>query len=226
MNITLALILAGVAAAIAGLYVLMIRSRKSTYRKMAQALKADYVSQGAFKTGKITGTTHRRTFTVEPFTTGGGGSSTFWTRISIGCVNTGIPLAVRADFFKAFPNWKAVSTRGERKERVFFWHITLKTVLLDDKYKDQVLRAFQGIETTTHDHVRKGDFELAESTLTFTTRGIIKNSATIQNVLEVLNTIAGRIEARPIEEIERRLEGRSNRESGERISESLTLRER
>ena len=134
---------------------------------MAQALKADYVSQGAFTTGKITGTTQGRTFTVEPFTAGGGQSSTFWTRVSLDCANRGIPLTVRADFFKAFPNWKAVSTRGERKMRLFAWHITLKTVLLDDKYKDQVLRAFQGIETVTRDHLPKGGFELTESTLTF-----------------------------------------------------------
>jgi hypothetical protein len=79
----------------------MIQARKATYRKMAQALKADYISQGAFKTGKITGTMQGRTFTVEPFTTGGGGgSSTFWTRISMDCANKGIPLTVRADFFK------------------------------------------------------------------------------------------------------------------------------
>ena len=198
MNITLAIILAGVAAAIAGLYFLMIQSRKATYRKMAQALKADYVSKGAFKTGKITGTMQGRTFTVEPFTTGGGKSSTYWTRISIDCANTGIPLTVRADFFKAFPNWKAVSTRGERKMRVFAWHITLNTVLLDDKYKDQVLHIFQGIEMNTHDHLRKGNIELTESTLSFTTHGIIKNSATTQNILDVLNTIAEQIEAAPI----------------------------
>ena len=198
MDITLGLILAGVAVAIAGLYLLIVQSRRATYRKMAQALKATYVSQGAFKAGKITGTTQGRNFTVKPFASGGGQSSTFWTRISIDCVNTGIPLTVRADFFKPFPNWKAVSTLGERKMRVFLWHITLKTVLLADKYKDQVLRAFQGIETTIRDHVLKGDFELAESTLTFTTRGIIKNSDTIQKVLEMLNTIAGQIEAAPI----------------------------
>ena len=71
MSITLALILAGVAAAIVGPYVLMIRSRKATYRKMAQALNADYVSQGAFATGKITGTTQARRFFAEPFTTRG-----------------------------------------------------------------------------------------------------------------------------------------------------------
>ena len=198
MNKTLALILAGVAAVIAGVYVLVIQSRKATYRKMAQALNADYVSHGAFKTGKITGTTQGRSFAVEPFTTGGGGSSTFWTRISIDCANTGIPLTARADFFKAFPNWKAVSTRGERKVRVFAWRITLKTVPLDDKYKDRVLGAFQGIETTARDHMLKGNFELAESTLTFTTHGITKNSATIQGVLEMLNTVAGQIEAAPI----------------------------
>ncbi len=94
MNITLALILAGVAAAIVGQYVLMIQARKATYRKMAEALKADFVSQGAFKTGKITGTMQGRTFTVEPFTTGGGQSSTFGTRISIDCANKGIPLTI------------------------------------------------------------------------------------------------------------------------------------
>ena len=186
MDITLALILSGVAAAIAGLYFLMIRSRKATYRNMAQALKADYVSQGAFKTGKIKGTAQGRTFTVEPFATSGGQSSTFWTRIGIACA------------FKDFPNWKAVSTRGERKMRVFFTHITLKTVLLDDKYKEQVLRVFQGIEPTTRDYVRTGKFELAESTLAFTTRGIIKNTATIQKVVELLNTIARQIEAAPV----------------------------
>ena len=60
------------------------------------------------------------------------------------------------------------------------------------------LRAFQGTETTIRDHALKGDIELAESTLTFTARGIIKNSDTIQKVLEMLNTIAGQVEAAPI----------------------------
>ena len=198
MNITLALILAGVAAAIAGLYVLVIQSRKAAYRKMAQDLNADYVSQGVLKTGKITGSAQGRTFTVEPFTTSSGKSSAYWTRIFVDCANAGIPLTARADFFKAFPNWKAVSTRGERKMRVFAWHITLKTGLLDDKYKDQVLRAFEGIDAATRDHACKGNLELAESTLTYTTRGIVKNSTTIEKVLEVLSTIAARIEAAPI----------------------------
>ncbi len=198
MDITLGLILAGVAVAIAGLYLLIVQSRRATYRKMAQALKATYVSQGAFKAGKITGTTQGRNFTVKPFASGGGQSSTFWTRISIDCVNTGIPLTVRADFFKPFPNWKAVSTLGERKMRVFLWHITLKTVLLADKYKDQVLHAFQGINAGKRDHLSNGNLELAESNLTFTTRGIIKNRATIQAVLEVMNPMAEQIEAAPI----------------------------
>lgn len=198
VDVTFALIMAGVAAAIAGLYVLVIQSRKATYRKLAHTLMADYVSQGAFKTGKITGTTQGRAFTVEPFAAGGMNNSSFWTRISLDCANTGIPLTVRGDFFKAFPNWRAVSTSGERKMRLFAWHITLKTVLLDDKYKDQVLRAFQGIETTTHDQMRKGNFELAESTLTFTTHGIMKNSTTIEKMVQALNAIAGQIEAAPI----------------------------
>lgn len=198
MDITFALILAGVAAAIAGPYALLIKSRKATYRKMAQTLEADYESQGAFKTGKITGITQGRAFTVEPFTTSSGQGATFWTRISIDCANTGIPLTVRADFFKSFPNWKAVSTRGERKERIFCWYITHKTVLLDDKYKDQVLRTFQGIEPATRNHLPKGKFELTESDLTFTTRGIMKNSTIIQRVLDVMNTIARQIEAAPI----------------------------
>ena len=66
VDVTFALIMAGVAAAIAGLYVLVIQSRKATYRKLAQALMADYVSQGAFKTGKITGTAQGRPSPLSP----------------------------------------------------------------------------------------------------------------------------------------------------------------
>ena len=82
--------------------------------------------------------------------------------------------------------------------RVFLWHITLNTVLLDDKYKDQVLRAFQGINAGKREHLSNGSLELGESNLTFTTRGIIKNSVTIQAVLEVMNSMAEQIEAAPI----------------------------
>ncbi len=190
----------GVIAIISVLYFFLIQHRKSQYRKIANELKADYISQGFFMTGKISGITNGKKFTIETIKTSSGKSSTFWTHISMDCQNKGIPLFIRKDFFKNFPNWKAAFTRGERKERVFFTHIDIKnaSVALEEKYQFRVLSVFQGIEPTYNKHIKKGNFNISESLISYKVNGIMKNPDRIKKVLDVLNRVAQNTENNPI----------------------------
>lgn len=190
----------GVIAIISVLYLFLIQHRKSQYRKIANELKADYISQGFFMTGKISGITNGKKFTIENIKTSSGKSSTFWTHISMDCQNKGIPLFVRNDFFKNFPNWKAAFTVGERKERVFFTHIDIKNAFipLEEKYQFRVLSVFQGIKSTYNEHIKKGNFNISESLITYKVHGIIKNLDRIKRVLDVLNRVTQNTENNPI----------------------------
>lgn len=190
----------GVIVTISGLCFFLIKHRDSRYKKIAEELKADYISQGFFKTGKISGIANGKKFTIENIKTSSGRSSTFWTHISIDCQNKGIPLFIRNDFFKNFPNWKAAFTVGERKERVFFTHITIKNafVPLEEKYYFRVLSIFQGIKFIYNKHIRKGNFNISKTVITYKVHGIMKNLDKIKRVLDALNRVIQNIENNPI----------------------------
>lgn len=185
----------GVMAIIFVLYFFLIQYRKSQYRKIANELKADYISQGYFMTGKISGITNGKKFTIEHIK-----SRTFWTHISMDCQNKGIPLFIRSDFFKNFPNWKAAFTMGEAKIRVFFTHIHMKNtfIALEEKYQFRVLSMFQGIESTYNEHIKKGNFNISESLITYQVHGIMKNLDRIKRILDVLNRVTQNTETNPI----------------------------
>ncbi len=101
-----------------------------------------------------------------------------------------------------FPNWKAAFAMGDRKEKVFFTHITLEDVALplDKKYRTWVSSVFQGIESTYIGRIKKGDFHISESSMTYKVNGILKNLDKIKGVLDVLNHVIQNIENDPIME--------------------------
>src|ERR1700739_4633159 len=103
------------------IYFADVQLRRRKYRQIANALGAEYQSQGLFKTGKIAGSGNHRNYTVENVVAG----RATWTTVEMPCLNQGIPLHIHGRFFKTFPDWKYAFTRGERTERVFNTHITL-----------------------------------------------------------------------------------------------------
>ena len=201
MNIE-TLLTVGILTTISVLYFFLIQYRKSQYRKLAKELRADYAPQGIFGNGKISGITNGKKFTLENIQTSSGKSSTFWTHISIDCQNKGILLYVRNDFFKNFPNWKAAFTVGKRKERVFFTHIDIKNAFLPlkERYQPQALNILEGIKSTYNERIKKGNFDISKSLVTYKVHGIMKNIDKIKRVLDVLSRIAQNIENNPIGE--------------------------
>ncbi len=183
-------------------YTLMVQYRKSRYRKIAEELGADYIPQRFFSTGKISGITNGKQYTIENIETGGGRGGASQTHISMECQNKGIPLFIRNDFFEMFPNWKAAFAVGDRKEKVFFTHIDIEDAALplDEKYRTRVSSVFQGIESTYIGRIKKGDFHISESLITYKVHENTKNIDKIKGVLDVLNHVIQNIENNPITE--------------------------
>jgi len=190
----------GAAVLILLYYFVSLHFRKLKYRKIAEGLRAEYQSQGSFKTGEITGSNNGRKYTIATEDTGHGRGSSNWTTISINCANKGIRLQMEGGFFKTFPNWKYAFTTGDRKERVFVTEITLQNwfVPLEEKYKLQVQGLFQEIALLQHDLLKKGHLKIQRDQISFTTQGVLKNAEAASQTISLLTNVADRIESTPI----------------------------
>ena len=171
--------------------------RKRKYRRIANALGAQYQAQGWFNSGKIAGAINQRTYTVETVDRGRGGT---WTTVRMQCANKGIALHIHGHFFNPFPNWKYAFTLGDRTERVFFTHLTLKNVgiPLEEKYRGRVQSLFQEFALLNYGFLRKGHLGMDENSVVFTSRGALRKSDVVQQILSVLTGVADRIEAAPV----------------------------
>jgi hypothetical protein len=181
-------------------YCAHIQLRRRKYRQIASALGAEFQSQGLFRSGKIAGSGNHRRYTVEN-EDGARGSGTL-TVIQVQCVNKGIPLQIHGRFFKDFPNWKYVFTRGDRTERVFVTNVTLQNVgiPLEEKYRIEVQGLFQEFALLDYSFLKKGILRIERDTMSFTIHGILKKLEVIRQILSVLTSIADRIESEPIGE--------------------------
>ena len=177
-------------------YFAHVQLRRRRYRKIADALGAEYQSQGLFKTGKIAGDINQRRYTVENVVWG----RATWTTVEMQCLNKGIPLHLHGRFFKAFPNWKYAFTVGDRTERVFVTHLTLQNVgiPLEEKYRSEVQGLFQETATLNQDVLRKGLFGIEQETISFKVGGTLKKLDLIRQILAVLSTMAERVESAPV----------------------------
>jgi hypothetical protein len=177
-------------------YFVHVQLRRRKYRQIANSLRAEYHSQGLFKTGKIAGAGDHRKYTVENVVR----SRATWTSVEMPCLNKGISLHIHGRFFKTFPNWKYAFTRGDRTERVFVTHITLQNVgvLLPEKYRVEVQALFQENALVNYALLRKGVISIEQDTISFTVSGTLKKLEVIRQVLSVLTKVADRIESKPI----------------------------
>jgi hypothetical protein len=179
------------------IYFLHIQLRRAKYRKIADELRAEYQSQGLFKTGKIAGSSNHRKYTVE---NAEGFRGSMWTTVEMQCVNKGIPLHIHGRFFKTFPNWKYAFTRGDRAERVFVTNVTLQNVgiPLEEKYKIEVQGLFQEFALLDCAFLKKGLICIEQDTMSFTIHGVLKKLEGIREILSLLTRVADQIESTPI----------------------------
>jgi hypothetical protein len=190
--------LAGVFLILLIIYCVHVQLRRRKYRQIANALGAEYQSQGPFKTGKIAGSINHRNYTIENVE--GARGSSVWTIIEMQCANNGIPLQIHGRFFKAFPNWKYAFTKGDRTERVFVTNITLQNVgiPLEEKYRIEVQGLFQEFSLLNYAILRKGHLRIEQDSMSFSIGGILKKLEVIQQILSVLTRVADHIESAPI----------------------------
>ena len=171
--------------------------RRRKYQQIANELGAEYQSQGLFKSGKIAGSSNRRTYTIENEE---GSRSGSWTVIEMQCVNKGIPLHIHGRFFKNFPNWKYAFTEGDRTERVFVTNVTLQNVgiPLEEKYRIEVQGLFQEFAPLNSEILRKGQVRIEQDSMSFTIHRVLRKVEVIREILSVLAGVADRIESAPI----------------------------
>jgi hypothetical protein len=178
------------------IYFVPLQLRRRKYQEIAGELGAEYQSQGLFNTGKISGSSNRRKFTIENVVRG----RATWTTIEMPCVNRGIPLHIHGRFFKSFPNWKYAFSKGDRTERVFVTHITLQNVgiPLDEKYRTEVQGLFQEVAMLNYSFLRKGLIRIESDTISFKLNGVLKKLEVIREILTILSGVADRIESAPV----------------------------
>jgi len=195
----------GIFSVIAIIDFVVVQRRRLRYKRMATKLRAQFVPQGLFKTGKIIGEQNGKEFLVETYTISSGRSSSFRTSIHIECTNNGIPLIIQSSFLKNFPDWRYVFTLGDGETRVFVTHIKERNVPVPLEHRAQLhvenilgpLKAYSGVGKP----IRRGTVYVASDAVTFTVRGILgilKDAERIKQIFPVLETISSNIEANPV----------------------------
>jgi hypothetical protein len=175
------------------IYFSLVQLRRQKYRQLAAEMGAEYLSQGAFKTGKIVGTNNGRKYEVE--NKGQGRHNSLWTVIEMECANKGIPLHIYGRFFKDFPNWP-----GGETERLFGANVILQNLgtPLAEKYRTEAQGFFQEFAIADGVFLRRGQVVMGQDYVSFKLPGIVKKYEEMQKSLSVLARLADRIESVPI----------------------------
>jgi hypothetical protein len=192
-----ALFTAGVFVFALTVYLTFMQWRRLKYREMADAMGAQYQSQGFFSTGEIIGSHNGRKYKIE---TKAFGRSGMWTIASLECVNRGIDLSVHGGFFKKFPDWKFVSMRGDGRQRVPGVNVSLLNagLPLEERYKLPVQGLFQEIAPLGSDVLKKGNLRITRESISFTRHGVLTKVEVIRQIISQLTEVARRIESEPV----------------------------
>jgi hypothetical protein len=192
-----ALFTAGAFVFALSVYLIFMQWRRLKYMQMADALGAQYQSQGFASTGEIIGSNHGRKYKIE---TKASGRSGMWTVASLESVNRGIGLSIHGGFFKTFPNWRFVYMRGDGSERLSGVNVTLLNagLPLEEKYKLPVQRLFQQIALPGADALKKGNLKIEQDAISFTRRGVLTKVEVIRQIISQLTEVARRIESEPV----------------------------
>lgn len=174
---------------------IVIPSRVRHYKEIAIKLNAKYTPTSQ-SNAEISGVFNGKEYTIKTLLIGGyggtiGKAAYRWTEISIIYDNQATPLIIKKRFFKNFPDWKEIFTKGDRKERVFGAHINLKNVPIpiEEKYKQQVVQIFQELKCKYNQDIRKGDVSIDAAAVSYKTFGIITDLQKIKTILNFLEDI-------------------------------------
>jgi hypothetical protein len=127
------------------------------------------------------------------------GRGALWTRFSVDCTNRGIPLTLHAGFFRRFPDWRFAFTREDKKTSVLGADLVLQNALapLDEKYRPPVQSMFHDVAVICSGLLTKYGtaIDIRQDSLSYTTRGVLKNAGTAWQILALLEKLADRIES-------------------------------
>lgn len=198
-KLTLALIVFG---AIGIFYYSVILLRRWIWRRIANGLGLNWVSDSFFGTGKIVGEKDGRQVEIKTYTVSSGRSSTYMTSMTVGSDHQCMPLHVGSGYFTNYPDWNCVTTPGEVTQRVFVTHVTLKgQVLIDEKLQPQVtelLGEFVHDYNAAGSRIRRGGMSIEPGHLKWGRSGIVKSTECLEQAMAILVKVAEKVEKKPI----------------------------
>ncbi len=179
------------------IYLIFLQWRRLKYRKLADALGAQYQSQGLTNTGEIIGSENGRKYTID---TKAAGRSGMWTIASLECVNRGISLSIYGGFFKAFPDWKCIFMKGDGSDSASGIKIALLNAdrPLEEKYKLPVQDLFREMAFLEGQVLKKGHLRIDQDRISFTQHGVLMTADVVRQIISQLTELARRIESEPV----------------------------
>jgi hypothetical protein len=177
---------------------LALQWRRRKYGLLAEALGAQYESNGFARTGKITGSQDGRAYRIETRDFGRGG---VWTVVTVECTNRGLDFSLHGSFFKNFPNWKYAFATGNGTDKPSGMKIALLpgAAPLEERYRTPVQRLFQEAALEGAEILRRGNIRIEPAAVSFTGRGVLTDASAIQQLLFRLTDVARHIESDPIQ---------------------------
>jgi len=174
------------------LYFFVILKRKYKFKKVALLLGAKYINEGFFKNERIEGDD----FVVSTVKVGGGRSSSFFTRISLKCLDIKDNLLLKTSFFEKFPDWKYAKTLGKSEERVFITTVLLdRYIEVNDEQKKLLVEVFSKSECNKENIFRElkankiDQVIISPGGLEIRFRGVMQNGERMRRTIELLRTI-------------------------------------
>jgi hypothetical protein len=181
-------------------YFIYLQLRRWKYRRIANNLRAEFLSQGLFKSGAIAGSMEARKYTITTRDVTVGRASSTWTTVAIDCVNKGIPIQLDGRFFNPFPNWRFAYSTGDKAEKLLSAELVLQNapIPLEERYKLQIQRLLQDFAMLYGDTLKKRSLRIYREEISFATRGVLKSAVAAKAIISLLAKVADRIEATPV----------------------------
>ena len=183
-----------------GFYFFVIQFRRHRYRVLAKRLSAQFVSEGPFRTGKITGKYNDQTFQIIAVAGDWLAGNGFKTTVSLNCNNQGINLTISPSFFNNFSDWKLIVTYEATILKKFFPQLDGKN-FLNEFQQQQALETFSGLGEGIFPHLQSTDKEMLDiesDRISWVIKGILEDRSRIEAILKLLQAISKRIESSPI----------------------------
>lgn len=169
------------------LFALLCRARRARFRALADALHGAHVDAGPFVPGGIHGTD----FEIEAAKSG----KAYRTELRVAAGRTPGTFVLQTEFFEGFPDWRCARVPGVRRERLFFWQVSLPGyVEPDEAQRAQLLRWLappphaDTLEALRSAKVR--EVRIDDGFVSASFSGIVTNLERLRRTLDALRSLA------------------------------------